>query len=109
MHFKFQSGEIWSSGSKGPVVDQERGPFKVDLRLTLESSSTSNPIQFKSYDVSNCEVSKAGKLQKTSVDNAKLLVEGKLVLDEIAKVCGIKFKNAKNLKVVNLHISGKNR
>jgi hypothetical protein len=67
-----------------------------------------SPRQLKSYDVANCEVAKDGKVDKTTSDNAKLLVEGKLILDEIAKTCQMNFKDAKRLKVVNLQISGKN-
>jgi hypothetical protein len=80
------SGGIWSSACNGQDIDQdERGPYKVDLRLVLESSSPNSPSLIKSFDVANCEVAKDGKAYKLSTNNAKLLIEGKMILDDITK------------------------
>ncbi|KAI9248468.1 hypothetical protein EDC94DRAFT_589452 [Helicostylum pulchrum] len=49
-------GDTRNSACKGPVTDQdERGAYKVDLRLVLESSPSKSPSLIKSYDVANCE------------------------------------------------------
>jgi hypothetical protein len=75
----------------------------------LETSLPGSPRQIKSYDVANCEVAKDGKVEKTTADNAKLIIKGKVILNEIAKKCQMEFQEAKKVKVLNLQISGKNR
>lgn len=108
--FQYSSGETENSGSK-ELEDlhnsNERGAFKVDLRAILESTSSTNPALIKAYDVANCEVAKDGKVSKTTIDNAKLLVEAKVILDQIIAISGLEFGAAKKISVVNLQISGK--
>lgn len=104
MFFGFR-GDTENLESKNKQGKDERGAFKIDLRVTLEC-----PIKnsLKQMDVANCEIAKSGIiLTKNAKDNTKLIIEGKIILDSISAKCRSKFEDAKTLRVVNLQISGK--
>ncbi|GAA5798474.1 hypothetical protein HPULCUR_003878 [Helicostylum pulchrum] len=48
--------------------------------IVLRTSSPAAPKSITNYDIPNCEVAKDGKAEKSSTDNGKLLVEGKMIL-----------------------------
>lgn len=74
----------------------ERDAFKVDLRLVLEHDG-------ELYDVSNIEFAKDGDVtKKNNVDNVKIIVEGKCILDGMIKKCRIKEQQkVRKLTVLN--------
>lgn len=109
-NFQSLSGEtknVVSNKLDGLKNPDERGPFKVDLRIILESVNSTNPALIKTYDIANCEVAKNGKASKSVTHNAKVLIEAKVILDNIVRVSGMKFDETKDLSVVNLQIAGK--
>ncbi|KAL1935595.1 hypothetical protein VTP01DRAFT_4735 [Rhizomucor pusillus] len=98
LHF----GETQNSESKEVAAVRkglkigERDAFKVDLRLVLEHDG-------ELYDVSNIEFAKDGDVtKKNNVDNVKIIVEGKCILDGMIKKCRIKEQQkVRKLTVLN--------
>ncbi|KAI8882905.1 hypothetical protein K501DRAFT_294919 [Backusella circina FSU 941] len=74
--------------------DTKNDTFKVDLRLCLEFNK-------KMYDISNIEFKKNGKepglIKKNS---AKVLNEGKAILNKLIAECNFDFEEAKEKKVI---------
>lgn len=82
----------------------------MNLRLILETSSPAAPRSVTGYDIRNCEETKDGILDRKIVtNNSKLLIEGKMIVDEIAREYQFDFREVEKIKVVNLKISGYNR
>ncbi|KAG0183676.1 hypothetical protein DFQ28_001393 [Apophysomyces sp. BC1034] len=82
-------------------ADSQRGAFKADVRIVLLHGA-------KQYDVANCEFAKNGDLERKMVlDNIKVMVEAKCIMDYIAKKCCLSHKEAKKLTIVNLQGRGK--
>lgn len=72
----------------------------MDLRLVM----ITNDIE---YDVANCEFAKSGDLQrKVIVDNAKLAVEGKCIIDHLLTTSRLDEEQAEKIQVVNLQACG---
>lgn len=72
--------------------DTKNGIFKVDLRLCLEFNK-------KMYDISNIEFKKNGNepslIKRVS---AKVLNEGKAILNTLVEECNFDFEEAKKKK-----------
>lgn len=104
---KLRSGETTNAASAEVRAVQvkaagihSRGAFKVDLRLVMVNDDTE-------YDVANCEFAKSGDLQrKVIVDNAKLAVEGKCIIDHLLTTSRLDEEQAKKIQVVNLQACG---
>lgn len=107
--FVYCSGETSSVASTEDRVVQakaagirSREAIKMDLRLVLINDQTE-------YDLANCEFTKSGDIQRKVVtDNAKILVEGKCIMDSLVLNGRLSHEEAKKIQVVNLQACGKN-
>ncbi|CAO3698426.1 unnamed protein product [Rhizopus stolonifer] len=77
-----------------------RGALKVDLRICFQ-------YQGRLYDVCNVEFARNGDIEKKCVsDAAKVILEGKCILDQIVKIAKLDNDDAKELQVLNLQFCG---
>ncbi|KAI9313439.1 hypothetical protein BX666DRAFT_688503 [Dichotomocladium elegans] len=59
------------------------------------------------YDLAKIEFAKNGDIsRKTISDGAKVMLEGKCIIDQLAKVCKLDRKRAQKLRVMNMQICG---
>ncbi|KAL0075029.1 hypothetical protein J3Q64DRAFT_1826215 [Phycomyces blakesleeanus] len=78
----------------------KRGDLKVHLRICLKHDG-------KLFDVCNIEISRNGDMErKTLTDTAKVMLEGKCILDQVVKIGILKGDQAKDVEVLNAQLCG---
>lgn len=74
--------------------DTKNELLKVDLRLCLNYGG-------KLYDLSNIEFKKNGNEQKlVKADSAKVLIEGKTIMNKLFEIYNVDFQEATKMKIV---------
>ncbi|KAI9313443.1 hypothetical protein BX666DRAFT_1976560 [Dichotomocladium elegans] len=59
------------------------------------------------YDLAKVEFAKNGDIRrKTISDGAKVMLEGKCIIDQLVKVCKLDRKRAQKLRVMNMQVCG---
>ncbi|KAI8052567.1 uncharacterized protein B0P05DRAFT_561973 [Gilbertella persicaria] len=79
--------------------DTKNDPFKIDLRLCVV-------VDKKKHDVSNTEFKKNGNRSERKKDTAKLLTEGKQILNGFIKLHNLDLEESKKKKSMVVQVCG---
>ncbi|RCH79655.1 hypothetical protein CU098_005772 [Rhizopus stolonifer] len=79
--------------------DTKNDPFKIDLRLCVV-------VDKKKHDVSNTEFKKNGNRSERKKDTAKLLTEGKQILNELIKLHNLDLEESKKKRSMVVQVCG---
>ncbi|KAI9313447.1 hypothetical protein BX666DRAFT_1976591, partial [Dichotomocladium elegans] len=106
LHYRLGESENNESKEAAKVRElcEGRSAFKVDMRLVLQYFDSKKHTL---YDLANAEFAKNGGMSRKNIsDGAKVMLEGKCIIDQLVKVCKLDWKRAQKLRVMNMQVCG---